>query len=125
MTITTKGRELAELLVPALPDDVNMFDGGYRWTCSRICRLATTYGRLQETACCRELTAGEQRREQTIEETIRRLVQTHLPFVEKVAFGGDPRGYTVRLYAPDRRHEGRNIYNTWGGSEHGLGVPGS
>lgn len=32
-------------------------------------------------------------------------------------FGGDPRGYTVKLLLPD------GTYNTWGGFECGLGVP--
>lgn len=125
MTVTTKGKELAELLAPALPDSINCFDGGYRWICSRICRLATTYGHLQETQCCRELTKAEERREETIMAKITELVRLHLPFVERVSFEGDPRGYTIKLIVPDPRHPGRNLYNTWGGSETGLGVPGS
>jgi hypothetical protein len=35
----------------------------------------------------------------------------------RVDCGGDPRGYTVRIYFPD------GTYNTWGGKESGYGVP--
>lgn len=31
--------------------------------------------------------------------------------------GGDPRGYTLKLHLPSKRH------NTWGGEEAGYGVP--
>lgn len=37
----------------------------------------------------------------------------------RVRYGGDPRGFTVKL----RLKSGR--YNTWGGAEDGWGVPGS
>lgn len=36
-----------------------------------------------------------------------------------VHFGGDPRGYTVKVKLPSGR------YNTWGGAEDGWGVPNS
>lgn len=36
-----------------------------------------------------------------------------------VKFGGDPRGFTVKLLLPSKRS------NTWGGEEDGWGVPGS
>ena len=35
----------------------------------------------------------------------------------RIAFGGDPRGYTVKLFLPS------GTYNTWGGKESGYGVP--
>jgi hypothetical protein len=35
----------------------------------------------------------------------------------KVKCGGDPRGYTVKVFLPSGR------YNTWGGAEEGWGVP--
>lgn len=35
----------------------------------------------------------------------------------KASRGGDPRGFAVRLHFPD------GTYNTWGGKEHGYGVP--
>lgn len=35
----------------------------------------------------------------------------------KANFGGDPRGYTVKLILPGGE------YNTWGGKEEGYGVP--
>lgn len=41
------------------------------------------------------------------------LSGTHI----KVGWSGDPRGFAVRLLFPD------GSYNTWGGKEHGYGVP--
>jgi len=35
----------------------------------------------------------------------------------RIECGGDPRGYTVKLFFPDAS------YNTWGGRESGYGVP--
>lgn len=35
----------------------------------------------------------------------------------RVKFGGDPRGYTVKVFFPSGRS------NTWGGAEDGWGVP--
>jgi hypothetical protein len=35
-----------------------------------------------------------------------------------VTFGGDPRGFTVKLHFPKTR-----AYNSWGGVEEGYGVP--
>ena len=35
----------------------------------------------------------------------------------RVECGGDPRGYTVKIFFPD------DSFNTWGGRENGYGVP--
>jgi hypothetical protein len=55
-----------------------------------------------------------------VEARIRALVSS-LPTVNgqpiRVRFGGDPRGYTVKLTMPDGR------YDTWGGPAEGIGVP--
>lgn len=37
--------------------------------------------------------------------------------ISSVRFGGDPRGFTVKLFLPSGR------YNSWGGKECGWGVP--
>ena len=39
------------------------------------------------------------------------------PFKLRCELGGDPRGYTVKLFFKSA------IYNTWGGCESGYGVP--
>jgi hypothetical protein len=76
--------------------------------CSRICRLAATYARLQEAACNRELSVQEQKQEADIEQRIRRLCAS-LPCVNGQSiipiFGGDPRGATVKLRMPDGRFD--------------------
>lgn len=46
-----------------------------------------------------------------------RMMEICKPFNLPVTFGGDPRGYTVKVKFPSGR------YNTWGGSEDGWGVP--
>ena len=47
----------------------------------------------------------------------RRITELCAPFDLVPHFGGDPRGYTVKLQLPSGAH------NTWGGSEEGYGVP--
>ena len=46
-----------------------------------------------------------------------KIVAVCTPFKLRCELGGDPRGYTVRLYFKS------GIYNTWGGGEAGYGVP--
>ena len=118
---TTKGLQLYETLARAT-GRTNLSG----WVCSRICRMATTYGRMQEEACSVEFTDREERRRdrkaETLEASMRELVRmlwadTGEPWTVK--FGGDPRGYTVEILIPGTRG------NTWGGSSDGYGVPGS
>ena len=78
--------------------------------------LAPIYGRIQETACNRSLTTEEARTEVRTEESIRGIAKE---LGCGVQFGGDPRGYTVKLMFPDGH------FNTWGGKESGFGVCGS
>jgi len=46
-----------------------------------------------------------------------RMVEILAPFGIVPRFGGDPRGYTVKIHFPS------GAYNTWGGREEGYGVP--
>lgn len=46
-----------------------------------------------------------------------KIVEVCAPFKLPVILGGDPRGSTVRVKFPS------GVYNTWGGAEHGYGVP--
>jgi hypothetical protein len=113
--VTKKGRELAEKLGPSIG-----ISGEIVQTCSLICRHATTHNRLQVIHCNRGLSKAEERKEEQIEARIKALVE-ELPHVDGKPivpkFGGDPRGFTVKLVMPDGR------YDTWGGAEDGFGVP--
>lgn len=80
----------------------------------RLLKLAKAHGKLQEKACNSELSDREKAREAKIEQEIANLLH---PSGIKAKFGGDPRGYTVKLILPNKR------YNTWGGEEDGWGVP--
>lgn len=81
-----------------------------------IMRNAATLQRLAEMACNRDLTASEEKREQTAERHLRDAV-SQLPGLSVIEIGGDPRGYVVKLKLPS------GAYNTWGGEECGWGVP--
>lgn len=80
---------------------------------SLLHRHARTYDRIQEAWCSVEMsdrqTARLEAREAKLEARIRELVEL-LPQPDggswRVEFSGDPRGYTVRLVAPDGREYG-------------------
>ncbi len=55
-----------------------------------------------------------ERREKQIE---RRITEICADIGVTPDFGGDPRGYTVKIHLPS------GAYNTWGGKESGYGVP--
>lgn len=70
---------------------------------------AKTVGRLQE-----KWDARIERQEKQIE---RRMAEIAAELGVPIRFGGDPRGYTVKLTLPSGR------YNSFGGREEGYGVP--
>lgn len=98
-----------------------------------LLRHATTHGRLAVMSCnghpaqvsslpAERINALQDRwdawiekREAQIEKRMRAILAPFPAFA--VTFGGDPRGYTVKLKLPS------GAYNTWGGSEDGFGVP--
>lgn len=102
-------------------------------TARLLLRHAKTHGRLAEMACngspaqsnpnlpieqvnkCQaRWDAWIEKREAQIERRIKQLCdEIGLP----VDFGGDPRGYTVKVFFPSGK------YNTWGGAESGYGIP--
>mgnify|MGYP003387096575 CR=1 FL=1 len=47
----------------------------------------------------------------------RRITEVLRPYGVAARFGGDPRGYTVKIMLPS------TASNTWGGKEEGWGVP--
>jgi hypothetical protein len=112
MTTTERGDRFASKLNPYVGTTYQI-----RQTCARIHRLAVTYERIQEAWCCDERTADpESRYTKNLERRelgIMNKIMDHvrdLPEPDdgpwRVQFDGDPRGYTVRLIAPDGRELG-------------------
>jgi len=82
---------------------------------------ASRYAKIQERWCSEEMSdatrAAVETQEKSLETKITALVQ---PYGPRVEYGGDPRGYTVKLhFAPI---DGRKPSNTWGGEESGYGI---
>lgn len=121
--------------------------GGRGWTfpeCQHAARLilrhAATHGRLEVETCnghpiqgqcppagCdmpaynarvnKLQAAWDARIERQEAQAEKRIAEICAPFGIVPNFGGDPRGYTVKLKLPS------GAYNTWGGSGDGYGVP--
>src|SRR5947208_16483730 len=108
-TRTMKGYQLAEALNPSIGTTRAITE-----VCSRLCRLAATYHRMQERAGnghqdwqgnWDEMAAKrDEEKESRIEEQIKKLC-LQLPLVDGKAiepmFEGDPRGAVVKLKMPD------------------------
>lgn len=89
-----------------------------------LMRLARRHGKLAERECNGHQTwdgnwdeAAAKRDELAGERLEARITKLCERMGCGVKFGGDPRGYTVLLILPSGRG------NTWGGDEHGWGVP--
>jgi hypothetical protein len=80
--------------------------------CIRIMRYAATVQCLAETACNRELTPKEIRKDERVQMDIIDIVAPH---DIEVKFSGDPRGCVVKLVVPD------GYTNDWGAE--GICVP--
>lgn len=77
---------------------------------AELCRLARRHGKLQEKACNEEVPENHDAKcEADITALCAKIGLT------RVIFGGDPRGYTVKVVLPSGRS------NSWGGE--GWGVP--
>lgn len=122
MKITKRGQALARQLAKYYPRKQATLRE--EQLCSVIARHARTHARLQERACSVEMTekqaALHDKRDSQIEERIAALV-AELPATKNgkitVRFGGDPRGFTVKLVVPNAERDG----NTWGlGGEYGV-----
>ena len=66
--------------------------------CYRIMRCAATVQRLAETACNRELTEREIRKDEHLQMDIIAIVAA---YDCQVKFSGDPRGCVVKIQVPD------------------------
>jgi hypothetical protein len=81
-------------------------------TCKRIMRFATTHQRLAETACNRELTEREIRKQESV---MMDIIALCADADVKPDFSVDQRGCTVKLQVPD------GYTNDWG--REGICVP--
>jgi hypothetical protein len=86
--------------------NVNLHD------CKRVMRYAATVQRLAETACNRELTVREIRKDERIQMDIIAILA---PQECEAKFNGDPRGCVVKIQVPD------GYTNDWG--KEGICVP--
>ena len=64
--------------------------------------------------CNGETMPKDSQRKALLEASIRKIVKE---FRLIALFGGDPRGFTVKIHSPTR-----DVYNTWGGAESGYGI---
>jgi chromosome condensin MukBEF MukE localization factor len=93
-------------------------EGGDVETARLLLRHAKTYDRIQEMWCSEEMSdrrrGALEKKETNLERRITELAER---FGAKVKFGGDPRGFTVKLLLKSGR------WNSWGGASEGFGVP--
>lgn len=114
MMRTKKGKELEARLTRNyyLPFEQRMQVQG---VCSLILRHAATLQRLAETACNRELTADEEKKDGSLSARVTLLVEDLKKLgcknVVGVNFSGDPRGVVVKIKVND------HVGDSWGGSE--------
>jgi hypothetical protein len=105
--VTSKGRELADKLAPAIG-----WTREIEQTCSLICRHATTHHAYMEAACNRQLTTWDEERIEQLEARITWLVD-YLPTTEEgpfvAYFQGDARGATVKIMV--KGHERHELYD--------------
>ncbi len=124
--MTSYGKARDEFIKVAQRNGIN------RESARRFLRLANSHARIQVAICngpgdyvnrvpyprAGEIYAEHEvlcaRREERVEKQIKRLAEE---CNVKVDCGGDPRGFTVKLFLPD------GSYNSWGGKESGYGVP--
>ena len=131
--VTENGRQLRLTLLQAgyrKPANENMLQE----VCSQICRAARTYALVQERECNGHQTwdhkwdevaaKADERKGARLEERMTSLIKQIDPRAKPV-FNGDPRGFTVNILVPKRRRSTQRYYNTMGGPERGIGVPGS
>jgi hypothetical protein len=93
-------------------------DGVSLETAEAISKLAKEYQRLAEVGCSYDVgTEGREKiafRQRVLEEQLRGHIGGS---ITGMRFGGDPRGFTVKLFLKSGK------YNSWGGVEEGYGVP--
>jgi hypothetical protein len=83
---------------------------------TRLAAVSRSLHRLAEAACCRELTAAEDKRDDRLSAEAAKIGAKL--GAEKTWTQGDPRGYMVRMLF--RRPDGKPISNNMGGEDYGV-----
>jgi hypothetical protein len=92
-------------------------------TAVKLARYARTLHRLAENDCNVGLTRYEEKQEAATEERVTALCRL---YGWEVQHNGDPRGFAYYIHFPYHEEDGRPAWrpaNSWGGQEHGYGVP--
>lgn len=120
----TKHKEQLEFiskLYDETPDVIlgNLQPGSLREDATELMRLARRHGRLQERRCNEDIGEEGEKADELLEARISfHVTRPSLRgSIKTVTFGGDPRGYTVKVQLLS------GACNTWGGAEEGWGVP--
>lgn len=82
-------------------------------TMAEIVRLAKRHHTIQEHHCNSEVSPRVLKLEENIEKRMKKMAEE---LGLKIRFDGDPWGFIVKLFAPNKAS------NTWGGRENGYGV---
>ena len=129
MATTKEREEFVAQLTRALPDVAPHLVAR---NARLLMRHARTHGNLAEAECNgpgdyvnripypeagRIYDEHQERCERRTAQVERRIEALCTDLGIKADFGGDPRGYAVKLHLPG------GAYNTWGGAESGWGVP--
>ena len=112
--------EFVSKLYEETPDGAldKLAPGSLRQDANELMRLARRHGRLQERRCNEDLGMSGERADARLEARIEKLIeQPSMASIKRVLFGGDPRGFTVKVFLTS------GDWNTWGGKENGWGVP--
>jgi len=130
----TQKDEEREQFIAILQKELPAVDSGTVYRAARLLmRHAATHGRLAEESCNGYPTQGspsmpiecinklqnawDARISKKKKQIEARMSAIAAELGLGIDFGGDPRGYTVKVFLPSKR------YNTWGGEESGWGVP--
>ena len=94
--------------------DAGLVLPGYQMSLIRLCAM---YARHQERLCNEDLGEwGNAYDDKLMKRITDTLAHDKSGLIQRIEFGGDPRGYTVKVHLINER------YNTWGGKESGWGI---
>lgn len=102
--------------VPQFQDD--QFGLVERGLVNELVQLSKEHHRIQERYCSEDMDDEVRLRVEQREERVEaRMTQIAEKLGLLTRFDGDPRGFTVKLFAPTGA-----VHNTWGGRESGYGI---
>ena len=96
---------------------IEEFDNSYitQEACIRLLSLAKSHQRIEVMRCNVGDTDYLMKRQRALRSSMTKVGNT---INATLKFGGDPRGFTVKVMMPKTK-----LYNSWGGAEEGYGVP--